>query len=52
MEMAPEMNGWTAAIIRTWPMWWIVLSPIEQANTATCSAARCGAPRIDLFSSM
>ncbi len=19
LEMAPEMNGWTAAIIRTWP---------------------------------
>ena len=33
LEMAPEMNGWTAAIIRTWPEWWIVLSPIEQANT-------------------
>ena len=20
LEMAPEMNGWTAAIIRTWPI--------------------------------
>jgi len=20
LEIAPEMNGWTAAIMRTWPM--------------------------------
>jgi len=39
LEIAPEMNGCTAAIIRTWPRWWMVRSPIEQANTGRCSAA-------------
>ncbi len=32
-EMAPEMKGWTAPIIFTWPMWWMARSPIAQSKT-------------------
>ena len=34
LEIAPEMNGWIAAIIRTWPIGAIARSPIAQSNTA------------------
>ena len=44
LEMAPDRNGWTAPIIRMWPMWWMGLSPMEVANTATCSARISGQP--------
>ena len=33
LEMAPEMNGWIAAIIRTWPIGAIDRSPIAQSKT-------------------
>ena len=54
-EIAPERNGWTAAIIRTCP-----IAPMErvpptalkaQSKTGRCAAARCGAPSIVPFSS-
>ena len=32
--MAPEMNGWTAAIIRTWPIGEMARSPIAQSKTS------------------
>ena len=34
LEIAPEMNGWTAAIIRTWPIGAIERVPIAQSNTS------------------
>jgi hypothetical protein len=34
LEMAPEMNGCTAAIIRTWPIGAIARSPMAQSKTA------------------
>ena len=47
--MAPEMNGWTAAIMRTWPMGSMKRVPrgpqrLAQSNTGRCSALRPGAP--------
>ena len=48
--MAPEMNGWTAAIMRTCPMGAIDRSPFTglkaQSNTGRCSGFRPGAPSI------
>ena len=49
LEMAPEMNGWAAAIILMWPVWWMNRSPylplrLAQSNTGRCSARRWGAP--------
>ncbi len=52
LEIAPEMNGCTAPIIRTWPMYWIAASPIEVSNTGRCSALRCGASATELCSAM
>ena len=46
LEMAPDRNGWTAPIMRMWPMWWIGLSPIDVANTARCSGLISGQPTI------
>ena len=50
-EIAPEMNGWTAAIIRTWPMWWmkrLLLTERKlQSNTARCSGFKPGAPSME-----
>src|SRR5665648_783020 len=37
LEIAPEMNGWTAAIIRTSPSGEIARSPTAQSNTSYCS---------------
>jgi hypothetical protein len=34
LEIAPERNGWTAAIIFTWPMGLIARTPIAQSNTS------------------
>ena len=34
LEIAPEMNGCTAAIIRTWPIGAMDRSPIAQSNTS------------------
>ena len=55
LEIAPERNGWTAAIIRTWPM-----APMErvpptalnaQSKTGRCLGSSPGAPSIVPFSS-
>ena len=50
--MAPEMNGCTAPIIRTWPMYWMACSPIEVSNTDAWSPFRWGAPATELCSAM
>ena len=34
LEMAPEMNGWTAAIIRTWPIGVMERRPIAVSKIA------------------
>ena len=34
LEIAPDRNGWTAAIIRTWPIGLIARAPIAQSNTS------------------
>ena len=46
LEIAPEMNGWTAPIILIWPMWEIARSPTATSNTDRCSPLRPGAPMI------
>lgn len=33
LEIAPERNGWAAAIIRTWPMGAMERSPMAQSKT-------------------
>ena len=43
LEIAPEMNGWAAAIIRTWACQSMDLLPclphgVAQSNTAKCSS--------------
>ena len=54
--IAPERNGWTADIIRTWPMGAIERAPPSalnaQSKTGRCSLFRPGAPSIVPFSSM
>ena len=45
-EIAPEMNGCTAAIIWMWPMCEIARSPTATSNTGRCSSRISGAPRI------
>ena len=45
-EIAPEMNGCTAAIILMWPMCEIARSPTATSNTGRCSSLRPGAPTI------
>ncbi len=32
--IAPDRNGWTAAIIRTWPIGPMARSPSAQSNTS------------------
>ena len=49
LEIAPERNGWAAAIMRTWAMGAMKRLPprphlLAQSNTGRCSARRCGAP--------
>ena len=34
LEIAPLSAGWTAAIIRTWPMGLMARSPIAQSKTS------------------
>ncbi len=34
LEIAPDRNGWAAAIIRTWPIGLIARVPIAQSNTS------------------
>ena len=34
LEIAPDSSGWTAAIIRTWPIALIDRSPMAQSNTS------------------
>ncbi len=34
LEIAPDRNGWVAAIMRTWPIGAIARSPIAQSNTS------------------
>ncbi len=55
-EIAPEMNGCTAPIMRMWPSGWIERAPRAglnaQSKTGRCSAFRCGAPSIVSCSSM
>lgn len=34
LEMAPDRKGWTAAIIRTWPIGRMNRSPIAQSKTS------------------
>ena len=48
-EIAPEMNGCAAAIIRMCPLGWMNRLPFvphrfAQSKTGRCSALRCGAP--------
>ena len=48
--MAPDTNGCTAAIIRTWPSGPIVrppATPKAQSNTDRCASSRPGAPSIE-----
>ncbi len=55
-EIAPEMNGCTAAIMRTWPMWWMKRLPFcgrkLQSKTGRCSGFRAGAPSMVPVESM
>ena len=50
LEMAPEMNGCTAAIISMWLFHGASACHfphgLAQSNTARCSGFRCGAPSI------
>ena len=34
LEIAPERNGWQAAIIRTWPIGFSARAPIAQSKTS------------------
>ena len=52
LEIAPEMNGWAAAIMLTWAAQAIDRVPflppgVAQSNTGRCSSLRCGALSID-----
>ena len=51
-EIAPEMNGWVAAIIRMWPMCEIARSPTATSKTGRCSSLSSGAPMIVALSLM
>ena len=54
-EIAPERNGWTAAIILTCPIASMERVPPRalkaQSKTGRCAVERCGAPSIVPFSS-
>ncbi len=34
LEMAPEIHGWIAAIMRTWPIGEMARSPMAQSKTS------------------
>ncbi len=54
--IAPERNGWAAAIIVTWACQGILRTPFAalkaQSNTGRCSSSTWGEPSIVSFSSM
>ena len=56
LEIAPERNGWTAAIIRRWARQGIERAPLRgwnaQSKTGRCSSSRSGAPSIVSCASM
>ncbi len=52
LEIAPEMNGWTAPIIVMWPCGLIARSPTATSKTDRSSSLRPGAPTIVLCSRM
>ena len=56
LEMAPERNGWAAAIILIWPEEWMERVPLLglklQSNTARCSGLMPGAPSMVPVESM
>jgi len=52
LEIAPEMNGWTAPIILMWPMWLIAREPTATSNTSRCSSLTPGASTIVPYWSM
>ena len=56
LEIAPERNGWAAAIILTCACQAMLRSPSRglkaQSKTGRCSLLRPGAPSIVSFSSM
>ena len=57
LEIAPEMNGWAAAIILTCASHAIDLFPyfphgVAQSNTERCSSFRPGAPSMVLYPKM
>ncbi len=56
LEMAPEMKGCTAAIIFTWPMWWMkrvaVLRPQAAVEHRQVLVLQCGAPSMVPVASM
>ena len=43
LEIAPDRNGWAAAIMRTWPIGEMVRAPMAQSKTDSCSGRRPGA---------
>jgi hypothetical protein len=51
-EIAPDRNGWVAAIMSMWPVCEIARSPTATSNTGRCSCFRPGAPTIVLCSLM
>jgi hypothetical protein len=55
-EIAPEMKGWTADIMRMWPMWWMERVPFcgrkLQSKTGRCSGKSSGAPSMVPVESM
>ena len=55
-EIAPEMNGCTAPIMRMWPSGGSSACPRAglkaQSKTGRCSSCRCGAPSMVSCSSM
>ena len=51
-EIAPERNGWAAAIISMWPMCEMERSPTATSKTSRCSSFRPGAPMIVVCSLM
>ena len=56
LEIAPDRNGWAAAIIRTWACQAIDRVPLRgwnaQSNTGRCSSFRSGGAFDRVFASM
>ena len=53
LEMAPEMNGWTAPSMRTWPSGSMLRLPLAglsaQSKIGRCASSKPGAPSIVPF---